>query len=546
MESIAFFVYATLYALAVVGCGVALRQARTIEDPDTRRGLVGLLVTSGGWGLFELGFIVAPTPDMRYVSYLLSLVVGLTTIGAWLYFCSAYTGRSFHRTAGYRRAAVGVYLAIVAVKVTNPLHDLYFTLEYTATPFAHPTVQHGVVHWLVAGLSYTLAGVGFFMLYELFLEADYDTRPLGALAAVTAVPVAFDVMGFTTPWLLDINYEPLGVAVFAVGTLYFFADRFLAVQLTDGVEEPVVYLDDDDCIQECNGRARRLFPSLADGVGEPLDAVAPHVAAALDDEDGIVECDDNGETGYYLVTDTTFALGQSNIGRLIVLTDVTDTERKRRELERHNEQLEGFAAGIRHELLNTLNVVQGRTDMAGRALNDGDVHTARDSLAVVGDTADRMAEVVDDFARLARHGRTLERTESVLFRTAVEEAVAVADIDDLSVTIDGDGTVEADPARLEELLVNGFQFAAQNDATTARVTLADDGFTLTTDGDMPPTSDTADLFAYGIATPGPDADMRLPNVRLLARTHGWDVSLTAADGLDITITGATIQHATAA
>jgi hypothetical protein len=45
--------------------------------------------------------------------------------------------------------------------------------------------MHGTFHWVVTGLSYALVAVGFLTLYELFLDADYDTRPLAALAGIT-------------------------------------------------------------------------------------------------------------------------------------------------------------------------------------------------------------------------------------------------------------------------------------------------------------------------------------------------------------------------
>src|SRR6056297_224656 len=116
-----FLAYVLAYGLATLGCGVAVLRARQVTADDTRRGLVGLLVTSGGWAGFQLAFLVAPGRTAQYVAYVLSLVVGLTTVGAWLYFCSAYTGRSFHENTGYRRAAAAVYLLIVGVKLTNPI-----------------------------------------------------------------------------------------------------------------------------------------------------------------------------------------------------------------------------------------------------------------------------------------------------------------------------------------------------------------------------------------------------------------------------------------
>jgi len=540
--------YVLAYGFATLGCGVALLRARHVTDADTRRGLVALLVSTGGWAGLELAFLLAPTRPTQYVAYLLSLVVGLTTVGAWLYFCSAYTGRSFHRSVGYRRAAVAVYLFIVAVKVTNPLHGLYFTTAVATTPFPHLSIHHQTFHWVVSGLSYALVAVGFFMLYELFLEADYDTRPLGVVVATTGLPVALDIVGFTSPVLVDINYEPLGVAVFAIGVLYVFEDRFLAVQLTDGVDAAVVYLDDEERIRDYNGGARTLFPALDGATGEPLAAVLPDLAARVGttdaDTDTVLERRGDGGTRYYLVSDTVFTLGQADIGRMVVVNDVTETERRRRELERQNEQLEGFAAAIRHELLNTLQIVGGRVGLAGRQLEDGDLQDARESLRTASQASDRMTTIVGDLSDLARHGQTIEATRLLDFPTVVNAGWRAAAPDDLALSVEGRGALRAEESRLEDLFESAFSFAAHNGASEVTVRLREDGFVVSDDGEPPPHDDTEAFFEYGVSAPDPQAGMALPNVRTLARVHGWAVEIDAEyrEGVRLVVSGVAVER----
>ncbi|MDS0222076.1 histidine kinase [Haloarcula sp. S1AR25-5A] len=512
-----------------------------MEDPDTRRGMVALLLCSGGWAALELGFLLTPG-TLGYAFYLGSLIVGLATVGAWLYFCSAYTGRAFHRNRLYRAVAAGTYLGIVMVKLTNPFHGLYFATQFVSDPFPHLTITHGVFHWVVTGLSYALVAVGFFMLFELFLEADYDTRPLGVLVGITALPAALDIAGYVSNALLDINHEPLGVALFAVGILYVFDEAFLAVQLTDGVDDAVVYLDDDDHIKESNGEAKQLFPTLSGSRGQHLDAVLPAITEILETDDQILERTRNGETEYFFISDTSFSLGQVDIGRMLVFTDVTDSERQRRELDRQNEQLEGFATAIRHELLNTLQIITGRVDVAGDALNRGDVGLAKESLQSTAETADRMSKIVDGLATLARHGQTIDETTPVDLQPVVDGAWKRADTNGLTVAADVDGQVIADPTRLRDLFESGFTFAAHNGASTVTVTRNADEIVITDDGT--PAGETAPeaFFEYGGAIPDAAAGMTLPNLRMLARTHGWDVSLdvTYQDGVRIVISNVTV------
>jgi signal transduction histidine kinase len=543
-----FIGYLLTFGAATVVCAVAAVRARKIEDEATRYGLAGLLTTTSGWAFFELGLLVFPNPTVAYGLYQLSLIVGLATVGAWLYFCSAYTGRSFHRDPLYRRSAVAVYLVIVGIKLTNPVHGLYFTAELTTTPFVHLAVEHGIVHWIVSGIAYSLAAIGLFMLYEMFLDANYDTTPLAVLAAATAMPVAFDIAGAATTVMLDVNYEPLGVALFAVGVLYVFKDRFFAVQLANNVDEAMVHVDPEGRIQQISEQARREFPVLADAVGESLADVFPAAADKLDAADPILEQHRDGETRYYLVNDISATLGQTDIVQSVIFTDVTEAEKQRRELARHNAQLEGFAAAIRHNLLNTLQVIEGRLSHAEGALEAGDVQSANESLGKASEASYTMTETVHDLSVLARKGQTVEDLQSVPLGAVARDVFADVETGALELVVSQGGTILADPDRLREILHNGFEFAAYNDATTVTVTLREDGFEITDDGASPDHTDVEAFFQYGRAVPDSETGMILPNLEMLVRTQGWDVTLDTdyRDGFRFVVSGANTDPSAAA
>jgi len=226
-----FELYLLAFATAAIACFLSLNRARRIADPDTRRGFIALLATSGLWATFHVGYLIGPTASIQYGFHMLGLIVGLATVGPWLYFCSAYTGRALHHNRTYQTVAVVVYLGIVALKLTNPLHELYFTAAVGTVPFSHLMIHHGVLHWLAMGLAYSLAIVGIFMLFELFDQVEYNTKPFVGLVSLTALPVAFDIAGVVSPQLLDITYSALGVAIFAVGVLFIYTDRFETIQL---------------------------------------------------------------------------------------------------------------------------------------------------------------------------------------------------------------------------------------------------------------------------------------------------------------------------
>ncbi|MGQ3331006.1 hypothetical protein [Halorubrum sp. FL23] len=145
------------------------------------------------------------------------------------------------------------------------------------------------------GLSYAHAFVGYFMLLELFTEIDLDTRALFALVGITGLPVVFDIIGYTTPYLIDITYKPLGVSLFTVGVAFVYLDRFDAVQWAGERDDPIIALDASNHIRDTNRDSWALFPGL-DGVeGTTLETTLPRIADCLDSDDEILKLQREGQ-----------------------------------------------------------------------------------------------------------------------------------------------------------------------------------------------------------------------------------------------------------
>ena len=512
--------YVAVFGFAALACLLSVARAREIEAPDVRRGLVWLLWTTGCWALFQIGFLVLPDP-LQEPAYTLGLVLGFATVWAWLYFCSAYAGRGFHRNTTLRRLGAGTFLGVVVVKLTNPIHGLYFTTRDASEPFAHMAIEHGLFHWAVTGLSYVLATVGIFVLFELYFESGYDTRPLGALTGLLALPVTFEVVAVRSDLFVDMIYAPLGVAVFVIGVLFVYERRFLAVQSTGEDDDAVVFLDDEGRICDVTPAAVETFPALGGAVGDPLADRLPEVAAAMTNGEEVVAHERDDETRYYFVSTSAVTLGNSE-GTLVLFSDVTTAERRRRELDRHNTQLEGFANALAHELRNMLQIIDWRLALATDRLDEGTVeHESIESALAANE---RLADRVDDFTTLARYGQTVERFETVALGAVAENAWWHADTGEMSLEIDGDGEIESDPGRLQELFTNAFQFARLNGADTVTVTLFEDGFAIADDGE-PPGEDAAGYLEFGESVPDAKSGMKLPNVRTFARVHGWRVAV---------------------
>ncbi|PSP16466.1 histidine kinase [Halobacteriales archaeon QH_10_67_13] len=493
--------YVAGFALTGLIATAAAVRASRIDDGEVRTGLVWLLATTGVWSLLQALFFVAPDP-LREPIYTLGLVLGFAAVGAWLYFASAYTNRSYHRNPSVRRVGVALFLVVTAAKITNPIHRLYFTVGEEMTPFTHMAIELGPLHWIVTGISYSLAATAVFALFDMYVRAGYDVRPLGLLTAVVGLPAGLDVLSATVPGIVSVSYAPIGVAAFAVTALYVYEQRFLAAPKTDG--EAVVFLDGDGQVRDYTVPAERLFPGIASARGTALVDVLPRVAAATDDDEPIVERRVDGEDRYYLVSETSVQLGESG-GRALVFSDVTSTERRRRELSRHNEQLEELASALAHEFRNLIQIIDWRLAMAADRTDSGTV--ASDSIDAATEANERIADRVDDFTTLAQYGQTVDRLESVELREAVTDAWWIADTGEVELEIADDATLEADPGRLRELLLNAFVFACRNDAGTVK------------------------------------SGMKLPNARAFARVHGWSVRIDSdyQEGVRLVVSGVRIR-----
>ncbi|MEZ3117456.1 ATP-binding protein [Halobaculum sp. MBLA0147] len=341
-------VYVAVFFLTGVACLVSIPRARTVVDEEVRYGLVGLLGLTGLWSLFKTSYLLVPT-TFKPATYILGLILGFGAVWAWLYFASAYTGRTLHRRRTPRRLAGGIFLFITAVKLTNPIHQLYFTTVETTTPFRHLAIRHGVIHWASTGLSYVLAGVGLFMIFEMYVESGYDTGPLNALTALLALPVTIDIVAVTTPYLLELIYAPLGVAVFAIGVLFAFGEQFLAARTEAQGDAATIVLSDEGQIRAYSAAAEDIFPELEGSTGAYLEDVVTEIEDISETDDNqIIERDADDDPRYYLASPRAMRLGGTT-ARIVSLTDITESERQRRDLIRRERELDE-----RNELLRAI------------------------------------------------------------------------------------------------------------------------------------------------------------------------------------------------
>ena len=555
LESYLFESYLLVFAVAALACFTSVHRARRIADRDTRRSLIALLVTSGLWAASHVGYLAAPTFGVRYAFYTLGLIVGLATVGPWLSFCSAYTGRTLHQNRTYQAVAVAVYLGIVSVKLTNPLHELYFSATETTVPFSHLMIQHGVLHWLAMGLAYSLALVGIFMLFELFAQVDYDTTPFVGLVGLTLLPVVFDVAGSVYPQLLDITHSALGVAIFAVGVLFVYTDHFETIQLAGRYDDPVIVIGDDLEIRDFNPTAAVVFPEIATALGDRMDEEFPELAASVATE-AVIERRHGGEKTYYQPKTNRFSTSHAKLGQLVIFGDITERERYRRRLEAKNEQLESFTSMVSHDLRNPLNVAQGNGEIIRERFEDArnedgsydpldpeTVETVGNAVDAVSRSLTRMEVMIADLLVLAREGQSIDDTEPVSLTTVVEGCWEMVTKRDATLVTRDELRFSADPDRLQQLFENLFRNAIEHggeDVTIRVGALADGiGFYVEDDGVGIPEDRRSQVFESGFTTNREGTGFGLSIVGEIVEAHGWEIGVTEGEsgGARFEITG---------
>jgi signal transduction histidine kinase len=412
-EFLIYITYLVAFGGAAVACFGAAWRARTISSPpETRQALVSFFVGSAVWGMAYIGFLLADAAIWKHVFYQLSLIVGFATVWAWLWFASAYSGRNLHRWAGIRRFALVVFVLVTGLKLTNPLHSLYYGLVASGGPFGL-VVTHGTLYWVVMALSYALAACGYLMIYEVFLKTGARTAPLVILTGLTAAPAALNIVGHVDSSLLDVTHEPIGVAIFAVGLLIFCETQFNVIQLTGSVEDPNLTLGSDGRLLGLGGGITDAVPCLGkEALGTPLADTLPGLAEAIEAEKKTWISEVCEETRHYQIVQVNRLSGSG--ARTVVLSDITDRHRQARRLKKAKDKAEmakveaqeasrmksAMLANMSHEIRTPLTSIIGFAETIGEEV-DGDGQVGRFAGLIAG-SGRRLLKTLDAVLNLSK------------------------------------------------------------------------------------------------------------------------------------------------
>jgi PAS domain S-box-containing protein len=208
----------------------------------------------------------------------------------------------------------------------------------------------------------------------------------------------------------------------------------------------------------------------------------------------------------------------------LISRDITERREREEELERQNERLESFASVVSHDLRNPLNVAQSSIELL-KDETDSD-HVDRIDRSLV-----RMGGIIEDVLALARQGETVDAPSPVALETMAEDAWSYVDDGMTDLAVKAERRIAADASRLKELLGNLYRNAIEHgEASTITVGTIDGGFFVADDGPGIPEGEREDVFEAGYSTARQGTGLGLAIVEEIATAHGWDVSVTDAEG----------------
>jgi PAS domain S-box-containing protein len=347
-----------IFGLTAVGCFAGALYGSQLQGRDTRLGFRAVLVTTGLWLSFQVLGLMTFDEGLSTALYIGGLICGITGVGAWVYFVSAYTGRSYHRDRRYRGLAVGAYLGLVVIKLTNPLYGLYILTRFESEPYPHLVVEPQLFYLLSFAITYLLVAVSFYWLLDTFRDSSYPTTALGALVVLSLLPVVPRLAvvllpaSELPPILFGLSFEPIGVAAFTLGILVFVEDTFRRIQkpaqskLFDEADDATFVYHSDGRLISSNSQADALQSELS--IECPTAEKFEQLFSDANQRDGSgpVSFENGGSTRYFDATITPMKIGSETVGRVAQVRDVTERRERKRDLKIKERAMDEAKVGI--------------------------------------------------------------------------------------------------------------------------------------------------------------------------------------------------------
>jgi PAS domain S-box-containing protein len=393
---------------------------------------------------------------------------------AFLGFALEYTGRSDVVRSRLFGAVVGFGLLSSALVATNPLHGAFWTGLARDPVFGVETVSYAFGPWayLTVAVETVLVASAVFLLVDTLLSYGPLYRRESAAVALSSLPPGFALVA----WSLQIGpvpqlqLAPLMFVPHMVLDAYAFdrAEMFdrnpttsRAAERTaiDDLRDPILALALDRRVVRLNPAAEAVlgvdaetardrpladFLDLPVGVGDEATDADGGGSGDADAADGgsretvrIDAADGAGRRTYAVSVSRLTDPNGTHVGYTVVLSDVTERERRRQQLEVLNRIL-------RHNLRNDAGVVHGYGEILRDRLDDPELVRMADAVERRAGALAALGEKAGTVERLLADSDPMPTDVRELVGAVVADARERDDAAAVELTVDGEGGAAAD------------------------------------------------------------------------------------------------------
>ncbi|WP_128903969.1 sensor histidine kinase [Halorubrum amylolyticum] len=418
---------------SLAGGAGALGLAWAIREHRGRPGVdwfLGVFAAQATWCLSYGAGLLVTDPTLR-AALEATMWLGVVWTGiAFLGFALEYTGRSDVVRSHLFAAIVGFGLLSTALLVTNPAHGAFWTGFGFDPAFGVATVSYAFGPWtyLVVAVETVLVASAVFLLVDTLLSYGPLYRRESAAVALSSLPPGFALVAWTLELgpVPQLQLAPLMFVPHMLLDAYAFnrAEMFdrnpttsRAAERTaiDDLTDPIVALALDRRVVRLNPAAETVLRvdaetardrplaefldlpvRVGDGSGGDSDPDDPDPNGGSRETVEIDSAAGTGRRTYAVSTSRLTDPNGTHVGYTVVLSDITDRERRRQQLEVLNRIL-------RHNLRNDAGIVRGYGEILRDRLDDDELVRMADAierragaLAALGEKAGTVERLVDD------------------------------------------------------------------------------------------------------------------------------------------------------
>ena len=335
----------SIVVLLLLGCAnlalwgmLIMRKQKSMDQHHTAMFILG----SGFLVLAYFFSILSDSTWMKIALLKFQYFSGLIAGTAWLGYI--YQKTQFESAADRKRMFLPVfsYVGAVIFLLTNEWHGLVWKSITTVPLWSHSTLafQFGLGFWaIVVGVAASLALGLYWVACPRKAISPQDLPWQRLLVVILLVPLGFGVVDLV--WDASISLVPYAFGVCGVvlgsAALWRFSTNILPVAhetVIEGMEDGVIVLSMEGLVLELNKKAQLMLDvTLEEAYGKSLsellqlpegpEEVSPSWMARTSELTFIID----GEEHYFDLRSSLLQSGTSDVGRVLVMRDVTEWKR---------------------------------------------------------------------------------------------------------------------------------------------------------------------------------------------------------------------------